>query len=442
MPHPRKLSKKAKGAVLLGLPRDFDIEDDDAGDDGADHDKRDATSVAVPPKVPQKQDSMDDFVYIQNEGVRDVKPTQGVKRSKVSDEPQNLAGVPKKNKVENLLKYIQQLSIPWLQMKSQDPSSLVDAGDVKPSKLYSLSSWLSDFVTKKLATETLPFGPYPDTQITLRGVTNGMVANKLVTCPAKNAFADYYVQKFIGRGSNGTVWLACSQKNSKVCDRVVRVSFGNDPIQRQIEKFAGTIGIGPEVFEYAFCNAVGDPRRVQLMSMSRLDVTLEDYLINTPRQDWDDQLDIELLKLFQKTARARIVHHDCKPDNIMLELDPTNRLKVKRVFMIDFEMAYFSTVHSEYSITTSEKYAFDGWPRVIPAKFVEYWDCYCLVFYMESYTTFRKMKKDKANYSFRPAFPELFRVYDDLNSKNLTLRDKIFKATQQQQKPTFIDINV
>ena len=280
---------------------------------------------------------------------------------------------------------------------------------------------------------------YSQPDIQMRVKVNGDVY-KSVECPAENAFADYYVQKFIGNGVNGTVWLACSKSDLGICDRVVRVSFEDSFEKRMVATNAGELGIGPKVFEYTFCTAVGEQRRVQLGIMSRLDTTLEEYLIETPREDWDLKLDSILMRLFEETAEAGIINHDCKPDNIMLNLDPINRSIVTGAFMIDFDFAYMRNVHPFYGIATSMLYGFNGWPRVVPQHFVREWDRYCMVAYMTTYTRMRKALKENKDTSFSTAFPELFALYRDLNMKNPTLENTMFqpKATNA---PLFIDID-
>lgn len=232
--------------------------------------------------------------------------------------------------------------------------------------------------------------------------------NKSVECPS---LEEHYIHACVGKGTNSTVWLVGTQasKTPRDLDRVIRVSFADrDKIDTvKLTVLAGRNHIGPMVHRVATCTIEGVLGTMRLILMTRLDMTLQDYLIHTKPSRWDITLDSQLLSLFRRTAAAGFIVHDCKPDNIMVHTDPDNHEVICDVYLIDFEFAYSREVHgAAYDAKVVRRNGFDGWTRLAPDRFASAWDLTCLTTFSNTYLS-QKLRDTHGNVSLRSHLPQI-----------------------------------
>lgn len=207
--------------------------------------------------------------------------------------------------------------------------------------------------------------------------------------------------KMLGNGYNGAVF-ATDDPNVviKLTDFFTEIEYG-------MQRKAGELGIGPKTYGiYHIKNAKMIERErthyvdVSLIVSERMEATLESLMkkANTV-EECTKYIDAVMAMLYAVTSVGNFVHHDMKPDNVMLISggDPTNS---KDWRIIDYGLSWYGG--SQYDslavipLENSEPYGwnpltstlesptlvYNGWIRTAPPGYIKTWDIFMLLYYV------------------------------------------------------------
>lgn len=219
----------------------------------------------------------------------------------------------------------------------------------------------------------------------------------------------------LGAGANGVVF------GTTDAERVVKITDFFTENEYAVQCAAGELGFGPRTYSrHHLSNVVvvvkgsGLFNNISLIVSERLAETLDVVLGRQTKLDACMRVVDAVLTVVRRFNAANFVHHDLKPNNIMLtraDADPTDPISWR---LIDYGLAWYGGAGydplSVVKTETSEPYgwnprtstledpreAYGGWIRATPPSLIPSWDQFCLLFhlfvYVPSKKTFRLSK--------------------------------------------------
>ena len=205
----------------------------------------------------------------------------------------------------------------------------------------------------------------------------------------------------LGNGYNGAVF-ATDDPNV-----VIKLTDFFTEAEYNVQRQAGEVGIGPKTYGiYHIKNAKMYERGrehfvdVSLIVSERMDSTLESLMAKSrSAEECKAYLDAVIAMLYSVTAAGNFVHHDMKPDNVML-INGGNPTNPRDWRVIDYGFVWYGG--TEYNSTAvipydnSEPYGwnhhtltlespilvYNGWIRTAPPGYIKTWDVFTMLFYI------------------------------------------------------------
>lgn len=207
--------------------------------------------------------------------------------------------------------------------------------------------------------------------------------------------------RMLGNGYNGAVF-ATDDPNV-----VIKLTDFFTELEYQMQRKAGELGIGPKTYGiYHIKNAKMIERDrthfvdVSLIVSERMESTLESLLKKTKDiAECNKYIDAVVSMLYTVSAAGNFIHHDMKPDNVMVISggDPTNPRDWR---IIDYGLSWYggsqydsmAVVPSENcepygwnhltSTLESPTLVYNGWIRTAPPGYIKTWDVFMLLYHI------------------------------------------------------------
>lgn len=188
------------------------------------------------------------------------------------------------------------------------------------------------------------------------------------------AAREWKVEKLIGEGTNGSVYLTCRKEE---CVYALKVSSFNNTEEYKVAKLADDMQFGPEIHDFFQCEDRDTKSPIYFTVLQKLDRTLKQHLHSTSTSFTRDDAD-DLYAFMMGFFNAGFVHFDMKEDNIMVKLKKDGT--IERYYIIDYGVAYHPEIHGNLEdFFNSSFYHGFGWPHVAPRELYKPWDFVCLV---------------------------------------------------------------
>jgi casein kinase 1 len=155
--------------------------------------------------------------------------------------------------------------------------------------------------------------------------------------PYEIVFDKYKIEKKIGKGSFGTVFMATNKENHEHV--AIKTEINNDKIQvglleseaHKLTILKGYLGI-PKIYNF------GKLKGFNVLAMELLGKSLTDIFSNQNKKfslKTVCTIAIDMIKLIQHIHEKKIIHRDIKPDNFMMGLSKNKYV----LYLIDFGLA-------------------------------------------------------------------------------------------------------
>jgi hypothetical protein len=208
----------------------------------------------------------------------------------------------------------------------------------------------------------------------------------------------------LGSGSNGAVYRSVNDPNV-----VVKLTIVYNEYEYNLQKEMGDLGVGPRTYwrtelkDVRTSDSAGrmSRRTVYVIASQLMEKTLEWYLDNsTDVFETQDIIETVLDMLREVTTQHSFVHHDMKPDNVML-VAGGNPMEKSDWKIIDYGFSWYGgSKYTPYAVSASEdctpynwnvrtktkedpRNMYGGWFRTAPPALIPDWDVFCMIIFIK-----------------------------------------------------------
>lgn len=232
----------------------------------------------------------------------------------------------------------------------------------------------------------------------------------------------------LGKGVDGEVYQVCCNETNE-CNYVVKIfrfrpSF-LDKLKREIkiQQKASRLGIAPFILDGFVCDDEG------FIVMQKSDMSVTNYVKKLKSMNYTtkeieeriDEIEKDIKNHVHDLHEYGILHDDLHIDNIMIDVDKNNDMKVKKVNIIDFGKSKETDDESVLNAESDKeiKMTFDKLRKEVLYSYTEYKDEDEKVEEEIDYSMLQAPMKKKQRRSFEspPRSPQRFQIVEESESE-------------------------